>query len=79
MVDKNTKHNLQGIQSSFIQKNMALLVKLEKKLNNQRVVAAILHLFWNPQYDYVKVRVGKLEIPQPNKVVSMYPSSCFFW
>ena len=70
--------NLQGVQSSFIRKNMALLVKLENKHNNQRVVVAILHLFWNPQYDYIKVHVGKVEIPQPNNVVSMYPSSCFF-
>jgi mRNA deadenylase 3'-5' endonuclease subunit Ccr4 len=48
--------NLQGVQSTFVRKNVALLVKLENKHNNRRIVVAVVHLYWNPNYDYVKVR-----------------------
>ena len=47
--------NLQGVQSTFVRKNMALLVKLENKHTKRKIVVAVMHLYWNPNYDYVKV------------------------
>jgi CCR4-NOT transcription complex subunit 6 len=48
--------NLRDVQSTFVRKNVALLVKLENKHNNRKIVVAVMHLYWNPNYDYVKVR-----------------------
>jgi len=50
-------HNLQGLQSSFVRKNKALLVRLqEKRFPHRDVVVGVVHLYWNPMYEYVKVR-----------------------
>lgn len=46
---------LQGIQSSYIRKNMALLVRLKHIETNFEVTIAVVHLFWNPEYQDVKV------------------------
>lgn len=48
--------SLQGIQNSFIRKNMALLVRLKHLATNFEVTIAVVHLFWNPEYPDVKVR-----------------------
>ena len=48
--------SLKGFERSFIRKNVALLVKLEHIPTKRRMVIVVAHLFWNPAYDYVKVR-----------------------
>lgn len=52
-----TNNNLQGVQTSFIRKNQALLVRLQHIQSNRHVVVAVVHLYWNPAHEYVKVRV----------------------
>ena len=49
--------NLKGLQQSFVRKNVSLLAKMEHKSSKQQVVIVVSHLFWNPAYDYVKVRI----------------------
>lgn len=44
------KTNLMGLQTSFVRKNMALLVRLEHLDSNRELVVAVVHLFWNPRY-----------------------------
>ena len=48
-------HNLAGVQSSFCRKNMGIMVKLRHKPSNTEFVVGNVHLYWNPQYEYVKV------------------------
>lgn len=49
-------NNLQGLQCSFLRRNVALLVRLQHKTAPEKtVVVAVAHLFWNPLYDYVKL------------------------
>ena len=48
--------SLKGLERSFVRKNVALLVRLEHIRTGQRLVIVVAHLFWNPAYDYVKVR-----------------------
>jgi mRNA deadenylase 3'-5' endonuclease subunit Ccr4 len=53
---RSNNHNcLQGVQASFLRKNMALLVRLEHLHTKRQLVVAVLHLYWNPVYEYVKV------------------------
>jgi mRNA deadenylase 3'-5' endonuclease subunit Ccr4/uncharacterized protein with PIN domain len=52
---KTTNNNLQGLQCSFVRKNVALLARLEHLNSTKRVVVAVTHLFWNPAYEYVKL------------------------
>lgn len=47
--------SLQSVQTSFLRKNMALLVRLLHLKSNQEFVVAVLHLYWNPNYEYVKL------------------------
>jgi mRNA deadenylase 3'-5' endonuclease subunit Ccr4 len=57
----NTTHapNLQGIQTSLMRNNMALLVHLQHLQNpNLQIVVVVVHLYWNPLYEYIKVRNG---------------------
>jgi mRNA deadenylase 3'-5' endonuclease subunit Ccr4/uncharacterized protein with PIN domain len=58
--NNNGKNNgrsssLQGLQCSFIRKNVTLLARLEHKVTKQQIVVAVAHLFWNPHYEYVKL------------------------
>jgi mRNA deadenylase 3'-5' endonuclease subunit Ccr4 len=54
---KNSNCNIQGIQQAFLRRNVALVVRLASvKDVNKTVVIANAHLFWNPSYEYVKVR-----------------------
>jgi mRNA deadenylase 3'-5' endonuclease subunit Ccr4 len=48
--------NLQGVQTTFVRKNVALLVRLEHLQSHRPLVVAVMHLYWNPCYEYVKVR-----------------------
>jgi mRNA deadenylase 3'-5' endonuclease subunit Ccr4 len=50
-------NNLSGVQSSFCRKNMGLLVRLKHEPSNREIVVAVVHLYWNPVFEYVKVRL----------------------
>lgn len=47
---------LKGFERSFVRKNVTLLARMEHKPSRRQVVIVVSHLFWNPAYDYVKVR-----------------------
>lgn len=47
---------LKGFDRSFVRKNVTLLARMEHKPSRRQVVIVVSHLFWNPAYDYVKVR-----------------------
>ena len=47
--------NLQGLQQSFLRRNAAVFVKLEHRTTGQCIVIVNAHLFWNPQYEYIKL------------------------
>lgn len=51
----STRASLIGIESSFLRKNMALLVRLQHLESRQEIVVVVSHLFWNPLYQDVKV------------------------
>lgn len=51
-----TACNTQGMQMSLLRRNMAVLVRLRDTVSNQTIVVANAHLFWNPGFEYVKVR-----------------------
>lgn len=59
-VNPSTRASLEGIEKSFLRKNMALLVRLKHLETGQEIVIAVVHLFWNPMYQEVKVRMGIL-------------------
>lgn len=71
--------NLQGLQRSFVRKNMALLVRLKSTDGDHEVVVAVAHLYWNPLYSYVKVRrssgsfLRQCEISFPVVVLELPP------
>ena len=49
-------NNLQGLQRSFLRRNVALLVRLQSQQSPETtLVVAVAHLFWNPIYEYVKL------------------------
>jgi mRNA deadenylase 3'-5' endonuclease subunit Ccr4 len=48
--------SLIGIESNFLRKNMALLVRLQHLTTGYEIVVAVTHLFWNPIHKDVKVR-----------------------
>ena len=50
-----TMTNLSGVQSSFCRKNMGLLVRLQHQPSKREIVVAVVHLHWNPLFEYVKV------------------------
>ena len=60
--------SLKGLERSFVRKNVALLAKLEHKHTRQQMVVVVAHLFWNPTYDYVKVRTNNLNHIFPKQV-----------
>jgi Endonuclease/Exonuclease/phosphatase family len=50
--------NIQGIQQSLLRRNMAIIVRLQHCQSPQRTILIVnAHLFWNPAFEYVKVRV----------------------
>jgi mRNA deadenylase 3'-5' endonuclease subunit Ccr4 len=55
--------NLQGVQTTFVRKNMALLVRLEHRQSHRPLVVVVMHLYWNPCYEYVKVRFRNSMVP----------------
>ena len=48
--------SLKGFERSFVRKNVTLLARMEHKPSQRQIVVVVSHLFWNPAYDYVKVR-----------------------
>jgi mRNA deadenylase 3'-5' endonuclease subunit Ccr4 len=53
----STRASLEGIEASFLRRNMALLVRLQHLATKREIVVATMHLFWNPLYQEVKVRI----------------------
>jgi hypothetical protein len=51
----STTSHLQGLQQGFLRRNAALLVRL-RDTSGRTVVVANAHLYWNPGFEYVKVR-----------------------
>jgi hypothetical protein len=51
----STRASLEGIECSFLRRNMALLVRLQHLSTGHEIVIATAHLFWNPFYPEVKV------------------------
>jgi mRNA deadenylase 3'-5' endonuclease subunit Ccr4 len=49
-------NNLQGVQQAFLRRNVAILIRIQNITTNETVVVANAHLFWNPGFEYVKVR-----------------------
>ncbi|GAX25208.1 hypothetical protein FisN_5Lh290 [Fistulifera solaris] len=54
-ISSGNNGNLQGIQQSFLRRNVALLVRIQHRRTKQTVVVANAHLFWHPAFEYVKV------------------------
>ena len=46
-VTVGTRNNLQGLQASFLRKNMALLVMLEHVQTKKNIMVVVVHLYWN--------------------------------
>ena len=55
----STRASLEGIECSFLRRNMALLVRLQHLQSGREIVIATAHLFWNPSYPEVKVMFNK--------------------
>jgi hypothetical protein len=69
--------NLQGIQTSLMRNNMALLVQLQHLQDpNLQIVVVVVHLYWNPLYEYIKVRNEKI---RSVRVVVVVVSLCCGW
>lgn len=64
-----TRNNLQGLQASFLRKNMALLVMLKNLKENKTIMVAVLHLYWNRKF-----RIAK---PEPILAISWIWSILF--
>lgn len=54
--EKFNSTNMQGIQQAFLRRNIALIVRLYNIHTNETIVIANAHIFWNPYYEYVKVK-----------------------
>ena len=48
--------SVKGFERSFLRKNVALLATMEHKPSRRQILIVVCHLFWNPAYEYVKVR-----------------------
>lgn len=53
---KTNISSLKGFERSFVRKNVTLVARMEHKPSKRQIVIVVSHLFWNPAYDYVKVR-----------------------
>jgi mRNA deadenylase 3'-5' endonuclease subunit Ccr4 len=48
--------NLQGLSTSFLRWNVALVCRLQHvESNNKTIIVANAHCYWNPEYSYVKL------------------------
>ena len=54
-VKNNSQSNIQGIQTSFLRRNMALIVRIRNTITQDTIIVANAHLYWNPGFEYVKV------------------------
>jgi mRNA deadenylase 3'-5' endonuclease subunit Ccr4 len=50
--------NVQGMQMSLLRRNMAVIARLQDTVSKQTVLVANAHLYWNPGFEYVKVRIA---------------------
>ena len=53
-VTKSKKLN--GFEHTFVRKNVSILAKMQHKPSRRQMAIVVSHLYWNPAYDYVKVR-----------------------
>ena len=59
--------NLQGVQQSLLRRNGAVVVRLEhRRFTSIRIVVANSHLFWNPDFDYVKLCQAHYAVERTN-------------
>ena len=49
-----SNNNTEGLQQSFLRRNVGILVRLEDVHTGETFVVVNTHLFWNPNYEYVK-------------------------
>ena len=47
--------NLHGVKQSLLRRNVAILVRLQHRTTSTKLVVCNSHLYWNPEYDYVKL------------------------
>jgi mRNA deadenylase 3'-5' endonuclease subunit Ccr4/uncharacterized protein with PIN domain len=47
--------NLQGLSTSFLRRNVAILCRLQHRQTKQQIVVCNAHVYWNPEYSYVKL------------------------
>lgn len=47
--------NLQGLKQSLLRRNVGIVVRLKHTETSTTVVVTNSHLYWNPEYDYVKL------------------------
>lgn len=47
--------NLHGVKQSLLRRNVAILVRLQHRNTSTKLVVCSSHLYWNPEYDYVKL------------------------
>ena len=48
--------NFQGVQQSLLRRNVGIVVRLQHRTSEStRIVVANSHLYWNPEFDYVKL------------------------
>lgn len=47
--------SLQGLSTSFLRRNVALVCRLQHIKSQKTIVVANAHVYWNPEYEYVKL------------------------
>jgi mRNA deadenylase 3'-5' endonuclease subunit Ccr4/uncharacterized protein with PIN domain len=47
--------NLQGLKQSLLRRNVAIVVRLQHRTTATKIVVSNSHLYWNPEFDYVKL------------------------
>ena len=53
--NSNNNVTLEGLQQTFLRRNVALLLRLRHKQSKKTVIVATAHLYWHPGYEYVKL------------------------
>jgi mRNA deadenylase 3'-5' endonuclease subunit Ccr4/uncharacterized protein with PIN domain len=51
----NGNNNLQGLQQTFLRRNVALICRLRDNVSGTTLVVANAHLYWNPACEHVKL------------------------
>ena len=65
--------NIQGIQQSLLRRNMAIMIRLQHVVYPERTIIVInAHLFWNPAFEYVKVRIITIAMVLVMRMTAVY-------